>query len=161
VLAHLALALAPALNRPHEASPLFLAQVSTAIETHLFERYGDTPPPSVRTVRALSPVHEHRAKELLRSRLDGQLTIAAVADACGLSRSHFVRAFRQTTGQSPHQWLQGQRVAQARELLAHPGGYALADIAALCGFADQSHFTRVFQQWEGMTPGRWRQVGAR
>ena len=92
---------------------------------------------------------------MLLGHLDGNLSIAAIADACHLSRSHFIRAFRHSTGATPHQWLLDERVALARRLLCHPG-HTLAQIAVLCGFADQSHFTRVFTRREGVTPGRWR-----
>ena len=69
--------------------------------------------------------------------------------------SHFERAFRQTTGMPPHQWLTKHRVERAKALLSL-GSLELAEIAEACGFADQSHFTRVFSRCEGVTPGRWR-----
>ncbi|KQP22679.1 AraC family transcriptional regulator [Pseudorhodoferax sp. Leaf267] len=155
VLAHLARALLPALARPAEASTLFVDQMATVIGTHLIEQYGGAAAGSPVKRAGLSHVHERRAKELLRSRMDGDISISEVADACHLSRSHFIRAFRASTGQTPHQWLQAQRVEMARGLLAD-ASLALADIAAACGFADQSHFTRVFAQAVGMPPGAWR-----
>ena len=75
--------------------------------------------------------------------------------ACGLSRSYFIEAFRETTGQTPYQWVQAQRLARAQALLVQPG-LSLAAIALACGFADQSHFTRVFTRHMGMPPGTWR-----
>jgi AraC family transcriptional regulator len=155
VLAHLALALAPALERPHEASALFVDQLSAVIGTHLFDKYGSVKDVESPKRRLMSRLHETRAKEMLRSQMDGDITIGAVAEACGLSRSHFTKAFRATTGQTPHQWLQVQRVVTAKGLLQHTE-QSLAEIAAVCGFADQSHFTRVFTQAVGTTPGNWR-----
>ncbi|WP_326535999.1 helix-turn-helix transcriptional regulator [Pseudorhodoferax sp.] len=155
VLSALGRALLPALARPHEASALFLGQMATVIETHLVERHGDGLAGPAPAVGGLAPRHERLAKEMLASRLDGAVSVAAVALACGLSRSHFARAFRASTGQSPTQWLQSQRVEQACALMARPGA-TLAAIAAACGFADQSHFARVFRQIKGVAPSRWR-----
>ena len=158
VLGHLLRALMPALTRPAEASALFVDQLAGAIGTHLFDRYGgarSTPHTPARNQRLLSRAHETRAKEMLGSRLDGEVSVADVADACRLSRSYFIRAFRETTGQTPHQWLLAQRIELARTLLAG-SQLPLAEVAAACGFADQSHFTRVFAQGVGTSPGRWR-----
>ena len=155
VLAHLALALAPALESPHQASALFVDQLSGVIGTHLFDKYGSVAIAQSPSRRLMSRLHEIRAKEMLRSRIDGDITVAEVAEACGLSRSHFTKAFRATTGQTPHQWLQLQRIDTAKSLLIR-SEQSLAEIAAVCGFADQSHFTRVFTQAVGTTPGSWR-----
>lgn len=158
VLAHLIHALTPSFDRPHEASTLFVDQLATTITTHLVGRYGGasliTPPKAI-----LSRAQEDRAREILRSHIDGDIAIADVAQACGLTRSHFTRAFRNTTGQTPHQWLIGQRVQRARELLAR-SKLSLAEVAAACGFADQSHLTRVFAHLIGTPPGKWRRETA-
>lgn len=157
VLAHLVGALTPALTRPGEVSQLFVDQLCLAIGIHLNDRYGGTAPAAARPAQALAPIHEARAKEMLRSHLDGRIAIADVADACQLSRSHFTRAFRLATGQTPHDWLQAQRLARARELL-RASDLPLAEVATACGFADQSHFTRVFSRAEGAPPGHWRRA---
>ena len=156
VLAHLVGALTPALTRPGEVSQLFVDQLCLAIGIHLNDRYGAAAP-IARPAQALAPMHEARAKEMLRSHLDGRIAIADVADACQLSRSHFARAFRLATGQTPHDWLQAQRLARARDLL-RASNLPLAEVATACGFADQSHFTRVFSRAEGAPPGQWRRA---
>lgn len=157
VLAHLVGALTPVLTRPAEVSQLFVDQLCLAIGIHLNDRYGGAAPAAARPAQALAPMHEARAKEMLRSHLDGRIAIADVADACQLSRSHFTRAFRLATGHTPHDWLQAQRLARARELL-RASDLPLAEVATACGFADQSHFTRVFSRAEGVPPGQWRRV---
>lgn len=156
VLAHLALALAPALEHPAQASLLFVDQVCLAMTSHLVDAHGHTAPAAEpRTQRVLSRSHEARAKEMLRDKIDGTISIAEIADACNLSRSYFIHAFRETTGQTPHQWLIAQRLERAQTLLMD-FERPLADVAAACGFADQSHFTRVFSQYTGTPPGTWR-----
>lgn len=155
VLANLARAVAPTLARPHEASALFVDQMSVAIGTYLIEQYGGAAVRSQRRNRRLSRQHEARAKEMLLSSLDGKLSVSDIAQACNLSRSYFIRAFHDTTGQTPHKWLMQQRVDMACGQLAQ-AAHSLADIAAGCGFADQSHFSRVFTQHMGTPPGTWR-----
>jgi len=155
VLAHLAQAIAPALARPGEASMLFVEQLGTAIATYLGQRYGGAAQASPRQWQGLSPLHEARAKQMLLDKSKGSLSIAGIAQECNMSASYFLRAFRVTTGRTPHQWLLLQRVAQARELLLH-SHLSLAEIAVACQFSDQSHFNRVFSQLAGTPPGNWR-----
>lgn len=160
VLAHLAQAVAPILARPQEASTLFLEQLGIAVGTRLMERYGQAIPESRARRAGLSRLHETLAKDMLLAGGDGQASVADIAQACRLSRSYFIRAFRETTGTTPHQWLLKQRVAQACALL-RDSDQPLAQIAAGCGFADQSHFSRVFAQAEGMPPSQWRRQARR
>jgi transcriptional regulator GlxA family with amidase domain len=49
------------------------------------------------------------------------------------------------------------RVERSKSMLQH-SDVALAEIAGLCGFADQSHFTRMFKSFVGMTPAAWRRT---
>jgi AraC family transcriptional regulator len=157
VLSSLGTALAPALERPAEASPLFVEQMGTVILTHLLERYGGGLASSDVRTKPLSRLNERRAMEMLLSGVDGSSSIATIADACALSRSHFIKSFRASTGLTPHQWLQTQRVQHARQLLSDTS-MTIADIAMQCGFADQSHLTRVFLHQVGATPARWRRA---
>lgn len=96
---------------------------------------------------------ERRAKEFLSANLK-QVKIADAARECGLSRSHFIKAFKQATGETPHRWLLRLRTSKAQALLL--GSLSIAEIAQECGFADQSHFTRVFRSLVGVPPGLWR-----
>jgi len=80
------------------------------------------------------------AKQAISENLDGGMPLDAIARECGLSQSHFTRAFVNSVGQPPHQWLLERRVDLARHLLSE-SVLPLADIAIQCGFADQSHFT--------------------
>ena len=106
----------------------------------------------------LAAWQEKRAKDMLAGSLDGAITIAEIAAQCGLSASHFARAFRQSTGIAPHSWLVKHRLNIAKDLLRNRA-LALSNIALQCGFADQSHFTRVFSQEMGTSPGMWRRAG--
>lgn len=158
VLSHLVQAVVPVLARPQSASRLFVDQVGLAIAAYLVEHYdGRQRPVSSRLRERLSPHMLERAKEVLISRLNGDGSIAEVADACGLSRSHFSRAFHASAGSTPHQWLSTQRLERARGLLRDTDT-SISHIAQVCGFSDQSHFTRCFARAFGATPARWRQA---
>jgi transcriptional regulator GlxA family with amidase domain len=80
---------------------------------------------------------------------------ASLAELCGLSVDQFNKAFKAATGIPPHRWLLRERVGRARELLVR-SDLSISDIAACCGFADQSHLTRVFKNHIGASPGAWR-----
>nr|WP_234892653.1 helix-turn-helix transcriptional regulator [Agrobacterium vitis] len=75
-------------------------------------------------------MHEHLAKSLLVEKLDGDISIEQVARACNLSRGDFIRAFRETTGMTPYQWLLSQRIDRARALL-RTSNAPLAEVAWL------------------------------
>jgi AraC family transcriptional regulator len=105
----------------------------------------------------LAAWQEKRAKDMLANSLDGSITIAEIASQCGLSASHFSRAFRQSTGVPPHNWLVKHRLNIAKDLLRNRA-LPLSNIAQQCGFADQSHFTRVFSHEMGTSPGMWRRA---
>jgi AraC family transcriptional regulator len=70
------------------------------------------------------------------------------------------KAFKAATGVTPCHWLQQYRVEMAMQLLGTTS-LPIAEIAIECGFADQSHFTRVFTQLAGSSPGNWRKQGTR
>lgn len=155
VLANLARALIPALEKPDEANALFVEQMTTAIGTYLVQRYGGRPTVASDRSGSLSRTHEDLAKSLLLENLDGNVSISEVAQMCNLSRGYFIRAFRETTGMTPYQWVLRERIDRARDLL-RTSNTPLAEVAIACGFADQSHFTRVFAGIVGTTPGNWR-----
>lgn len=156
VLEHLAHALAPALERPEEASMLFVDQLGIAIGTHVLQCYGKAAAPQMLR-SGLSRVHEERAKQMLLEKVNGNVSIAEIARDCNMSASYFLRAFKKTTGQTPHQWLMAQRVQRAREFLRDTE-LPLAEVAVACDFYDQSHFNRVFSQAVGVSPGNWRRT---
>jgi len=144
--------LALALASDDEAKPLLLDHLGLAIGMHVMHTYGQSPRPRGARHTALSALHEARAKDMLMA---GVRSIDDIANACGLSRSYFIKAFRGTTHTTPHQWLIEQRVASAKELLSR-GDWTLERIALHCGFSSQSHFTQSFARLTGMPPGAWR-----
>jgi AraC-like DNA-binding protein len=159
VVANLGRAMLPVLMHPQDASRLFVEHLALALKAHVVHAYGGVAGPVLTQVRGLAPWQERRAKAFLIEHLAGDVSLGDAARECALSRSHFSKAFKQTTGQTPHAWLVAQRVEAARRLLAQPD-LPIAEIAASCGFSDQSHLTRVFTAHTGTSPARWRRLNA-
>ncbi len=103
----------------------------------------------------LAPWQQRQAMELMREHVTDGIALVLVAKACDLSCSAFVRAFRQSTGISPHQWLIRRRIELALSLM-RDRSLPLIEVALAAGFADQSHFTRTFTRKMGVSPGAWR-----
>ncbi|HYD12766.1 MAG TPA: AraC family transcriptional regulator [Allosphingosinicella sp.] len=85
----------------------------------------------------------------------GHFPVVDLARLCGLSRSYFTRAFKISTGTSPHRWLVRERIRRASELLERTDE-RISAIALGCGFSDQSHLTRMFHAAVGISPAAWR-----
>ncbi|WP_394002466.1 helix-turn-helix domain-containing protein [Luteimonas sp. WGS1318] len=147
----------PALAMPAQANQLFLDHVALALTSHVAHTYGGMRPRPAVQAGALAAWQLRRAQDLLRANLAGRVTLAELAGVCELSIRHFTRAFRASTGTSPHGWLMRLRVERARDLLVDRH-VPLGELALACGFADQSHFTRVFHQHLGMSPGAYRRL---
>ena len=157
---HLVQALSPLLGRPREGTLLFADHVFSSMVAYLAVTYGglnqgDLQPQSSRCYGRLTPVQEHRVTSRLLDDLTADPGLSELASLCGLSRSHFIRAFKQSTGLPPHRWLLMQSVKRAKGLLDGTK-MSIVEIALACGFADQSHFTRVFSRFVGIGPGAWR-----
>lgn len=155
VIGGLGAALLPALERNEPLDGLFLDHVLYGIATHVVQKYGDIGSTKMAAAGTLTRWQERRAKEFMAVNLGSSISLKTLADECGLSVTHFARAFRQATRLSPHRWLQERRIEQALALLSDRN-LSLADVAIACGFADQSHFTKVFTKQMGAAPGQWR-----
>jgi len=95
-----------------------------------------------------------RVKEYIRAHFQRELTVTELAGVAGLSRAHLTRAFTAAFHTPPHVYLNAVRIAHAQLLMR--GGMPLAEVASVCGFADQSHFARRFKGSTGVSPAGWR-----
>jgi len=154
---HLGLTILPALENPKHTSMLFLDHAVFALKTHFAQTYGGMRAPSMACRGGLAPWQERRSKDLMNERIESDVSLVELANECRLSRSHFARAFKKTTGQSPHVWLMQRRIQNAKRLLTESES-AISDIALACGFSDQSHLTKVFSKLTGAPPGAWRRA---
>ncbi len=154
VVRALAAALENAFLAPERINQLLLDHLGWAFAAHCATFLE--PLRATRTTHGqLSARQERLAKDMIASRLDGNITIAELAAACDLSIAHFARAFRRSTSVPPHRWLMLRRIDRARHLLLTTQA-SLADIALECGFSDQVHLTHAFTRNVGASPGAWR-----
>jgi AraC family transcriptional regulator len=102
------------------------------------------------------PAWLRSAEELLRARLADRIGLGEVAETVGVHPTYLARAFRAHYGFSVGEYGRRLRLAWAAAELARTDT-PLAEIAARAGFADQSHFTRVFRRQVGTTPARYRE----
>ena len=154
---HIGYSLLSALRTPDRINRLFTDHLMLALAAHTAQTYG-----GMQSIRrplrgGLAPWQEKRSKDMLASDLVGKTSLQEVAKACGLSVSHFSRAFRVSTGLAPHAWLLQARVESAKVMLQKRDA-SLSTIALSCGFADQSHLSRVFTRQVGLSPGAWRKI---
>jgi AraC-like DNA-binding protein len=85
----------------------------------------------------------------------GKLTLEDVAAAVGRSPAYVTTALTRATGRSAVQWIVSGRLAEARRLLLHSD--EMVDvIAERVGYADATHFIRMFRREHGATPAAWR-----
>jgi AraC-like DNA-binding protein len=144
-----------ALSQQAQIDPGILDHIGNSFISHLAQHYASLRFTRPLIVGGLTPRQLRQARETIEARLDQEISLAQLAGDCGLSTSHFARAFARSIGVPPHRWLMQRRVERAKQLMLT--GATLAEIALMCGFSDQSHLTRVFAQAVGITPGRWRE----
>lgn len=116
------------------------------------------PPEPPRSRGGLPPNAMRRVHEYIKAHLGERVDLVSLAAVAGLSMHHFARAFKQSTGITPHHYLTFARVKRAQDMLARTS-FSLAEIAYASGFSDQSHLTRHFRRVLGTTPRafRWSQ----
>lgn len=128
------------------ASLVFITQ----LETFLRGRRGVEA-----AVGALSRTKVRTVIDYIESQCARNISLSELSALVGLSPVHFCRAFKESTGRSPHQFVIERRVDKARALLCETG-FSLAEIALATGFSHQSHLNHHFHRLIGATPGRYR-----
>jgi AraC-like DNA-binding protein len=106
------------------------------------------------------PAPVRRAREYLFENLADNVPLADLAAVAGVGTFRLLRAFRKVHGVPPHRYQLAQRIERAKRLIRDQAG-PLAAIAFETGFADQSHLTRNFKRWAGVTPYAYARAVAR
>ncbi|WP_028945158.1 AraC family transcriptional regulator [Pseudomonas vranovensis] len=138
---------------------LFSSAPTVEKEAALIEFVGDfdadTHPPLVHSVLPALPDGALKTVlQCLQDEAHNSLSLGELAELANMGRYQLIRAFRAATGFTPHAYQLNQRVNLARGWLSE--GAPVAEIAYRLGFADQSHFQRVFKAHTGVTPGHYR-----
>jgi AraC family transcriptional regulator len=98
-----------------------------------------------------------RVKERMHEEFSDKIKMCDLAAEAGVHPVHLARAFRRSERLTPGEYLQRLRVRAACRKL-HDAEYPLAAIAMECGFADQSHLTRIFRKFTKTTPEQFRRT---
>jgi AraC family transcriptional regulator len=92
----------------------------------------------------------------MQAHLTEDISLAEVVKIAKLSQSQFARAFRDSTGMPPYQYILQARIQRAQQML-EIANFSISEVTTSVGLADQSHFTKAFLRFVGATPKRWRQ----
>jgi AraC family transcriptional regulator len=106
-------------------------------------------------IGGLAPWQVRRVKDMLTSGLAESISLSQLADEVRLSSSHFARAFKTSTGMSPHRWQTIMRLERAKVLL-ETTDLPVTEVAAEVGYNDTGYFGRAFRQEYGFTPTAYR-----
>jgi AraC family transcriptional regulator len=155
ITSRLLLTAADAMEGNSALDALFRHQLTDLLATRLLAAHTGSPTTFQPTMGGLSPKVLLRAIERLRSDSDADVSLAALASEAGLSRFHFCRAFKDSTGLSPHAWLRQYRLEQAMNMLRDTDA-SVVSVAAALGYSTQTAFAAAFRKLTGETPSDWR-----
>ncbi len=137
-------------ERDEQSAVAFVRKASA-----IAERQGTEPAPTPPNRGGLAPWQVDRVKRHIDDTLADRIGLGDLARLTRLSTSYFATAFRVSFGTSPHDYICRCRVERAKALMTSTER-PLCEIALDCGFADQSHLSRVFRRMTGHTPAAWR-----
>ncbi|WP_170330982.1 helix-turn-helix domain-containing protein [Ruegeria arenilitoris] len=144
-----------ALETDDLSSAVMFEAMSRVFLVKLLQKYGKRRAEDVELSSRFTSRHYQRVLTYVQKRLDQTITVDQLAAEAGMSPSHFARAFKETLGSTPMQYVLAYRIEQAMKMM-EDAECPLGNIALACGFADQAHFTRSFKQVVGQTPRAFR-----
>ena len=132
---------------------LYLDSLLTVFGVHLLRTYTSRSRQAVSPKGGLSAVGARRVREYLDENFVRKVMVAELASVAGVSPNHFIARFASTFGMPPHRYLINLRLDFAEKLLVD-GELAIAEVAYLAGFSDQSHLAATMKKYRGRTPTR-------
>lgn len=156
-IASLMLALHADLEDESPAGPLYGESLAVALAHYLIRRYSVRAPRRLEYKGGMPTVRLNRVVDFMRQNYASETRLEELAHLAGMSPHYFCELFKKSTGLSPHQYSLRCRIDRAKIFLRSPQ-YTVSRVAKATGFADQSHFTKVFRRIVGVTPTQFRQV---
>ena len=138
-----------------QAGRLFLDSMATALSSYLVSTYSAVLPLKASLTGGLAPSTLRRCIDFIQANLSGAIHLDDLARESGMSPSHLIRSFRQSTGKSPYQYVLELRTNRAKSLMQDKR-LGFTEIALNSGFANQHHLSRIFRKLVGITPSRYR-----
>jgi AraC family transcriptional regulator len=160
LLHHVALVLQATGDADSAAERLYAEVLTNALAVHLLRRYAACKHTAPEMTGGLSPAKLRRTIAYIQAHLEEELSLTTLAALVHLSPDHFARLFRRATGQTPHQYVLGCRIARAKQLLTETD-MPLSAIGLQVGCTDQSYFTALFRKHVSMTPKAYRDATSR
>ena len=151
----LMLALHADLQDGSPVGPLYGECVGTALAHYPLRRYAVRTPRIGKYRGGIPAARLNRVLDFMRQNYGRNIRLWELAQLAGMSSNYFCELFKQNTGLSPHQYFLQLRIARAKECLRNPE-VTVSQVAEATGFADQSHFTKVFRRIVGITPTQFR-----
>lgn len=135
------------------------AEESLRRAAEILREMGETgsPPTGERSRGGLAPWQIRKVTNYVAANLDQTIRNEDLAAIARLNASHFGRAFRNSFGEPPHEYVIRRRVERAQGLMLSTNA-PLSDIALDCGLADQAHLSRLFRRVVGESPRAWRRA---
>jgi AraC family transcriptional regulator len=154
-LAEIARSFHAEMNQAGIGGQLYSESLANILNIHLLRHYC-TQTISLRTCKdGLSQHSLQQILDYIHSYLDRDLSLETLANLANMSKYHFIYLFKRSKGMTPHQYVIQQRIQRAQELL-RDRKLAISEISLACGFANQSHFTRLFHKHKGVPPKAYR-----
>lgn len=142
-------------ENPLWGSALAVDSIAHALSVHLLRQHSSVAAKGGGSRPELTPRRLNRALDYMRAHLERPVTLPELAAICGLSSTHFARAFREAVGKPPHAYLIDLRLQRAVELLENTR-LPVTEIALSCGFTQSQYFATAFRRRLGLTPRAWR-----
>lgn len=159
LLSQIGFALWQELEQGPRAGKLYAQTAAQMLAIHLLRHYTAGGRVLKEPAQGLTHQQMRRVMDFVQAHLDQDISLKVLAQQAGFSSYHFARLFRQTTGESPHQFVLRQRIERAQGLLKERD-IPLVRVAIESGFANQSHFTQAFKRYLGLTPRAYRRMCA-
>lgn len=138
-------------RQAHPVQVLIVDAISTALAAHMLRSYNAFETVECLPARALGRLEIARLTEFIEDNLDRTISLEDLASVVNVSRFHFSRLFKRSTGSTAISFVEQCRIRRAQSLITDTD-LPLAEIALSVGFVDQSHFTRRFHRHVGCTP---------
>lgn len=135
---------------------MYIESLSNMLAVHLLRHYSTSRAKVAEYTGGLPLYKLKQVTDYIDTYLANDISLGELASSVKLSQSHFSHLFRQSTGQSPYQFLTQQRIDRAKKLLLKQD-MAIADVAISVGFYDQSHLSRHMKKLLGVSPRQLQQ----
>lgn len=135
----------------------YFDQICNTIINHIIHAYwlNENKSEASGTLPIIKSEKMTRTLDYIGKFLNESLPLKELAQKVNMSPYYFARAFKNTVGMPPHQYILMRRILKSQKLLKNTET-SIAEIAETCGFHDQAHFNHKFKSWTGTTPRKYR-----